>query len=376
MSITLKGMTWSHPRGYDPLVATSRLWHEKTGVEIVWDKRSLQDFESFPVEEMARAYDLIVIDHPHVGQITAEKCLAPLDVPGRETEREALAQGSVGQSYPSYAWQGRQWAFPIDAATQVQVYRSDLLEGPVRRWDEVVALARQGRVILPMRPPHSLMSFYTLCANLGRPCAVTGPGDLIDLETGSRAVEMLAELAALIDPADFDSDPIAASEAMAEPGTKFALMPLGYGYVSYALDGFRPNRLTFADIPAAGENGPAGSALGGTGIAVSAFSEHTGEAIDFAYWVASADVQRGLYASSGGQPGHATAWEDGDVNRATHDFYSGTRATLEGAWVRPRHDGYMAFQAAASARLNAGLLAKENAGSIVVALNTLFQESF
>ncbi|RUZ93793.1 carbohydrate ABC transporter substrate-binding protein, partial [Mesorhizobium sp. M7A.F.Ca.CA.002.05.1.1] len=39
----LKGMTWSHPRGYDPMVACSSLWQQKTGVVIEWDKRSLQD---------------------------------------------------------------------------------------------------------------------------------------------------------------------------------------------------------------------------------------------------------------------------------------------------------------------------------------------
>ena len=83
MSAVLKGMTWSHPRGYDPMVATAEAWRDRTGIGIEWDKRSLQDFESFPVEELARRYDLIVIDHPHVGQITAEKCLAPLDLPGR-----------------------------------------------------------------------------------------------------------------------------------------------------------------------------------------------------------------------------------------------------------------------------------------------------
>ena len=44
MSIGLKGMTWSHPRGYDPIVATSAVWKQKTGVDIAWDKRSLQDF--------------------------------------------------------------------------------------------------------------------------------------------------------------------------------------------------------------------------------------------------------------------------------------------------------------------------------------------
>src|SRR5690606_33464669 len=80
MSTVLKGMTWSHPRGYDPMVAGSRLWQEKTGVAVTWEKRSLQDFETHPVEELARAFDLIVIDHPHVGQITHEGCLAPLDV--------------------------------------------------------------------------------------------------------------------------------------------------------------------------------------------------------------------------------------------------------------------------------------------------------
>ena len=51
----LKGMTWSHPRGYDPMLACSKLWQEKTGVEITWEKRSLQDFETFPVEEIGRA---------------------------------------------------------------------------------------------------------------------------------------------------------------------------------------------------------------------------------------------------------------------------------------------------------------------------------
>ena len=180
----LAGMTWNHPRGYDPMVACSALWQQKTGVAVEWDKRSLQDFESFPVEELARAYDLIVIDHPHVGQITAERCLAPLDVAGREVERAALASGSVGQSYPSYAWQGRQWAFPIDAASQVQAWRPDALDAPPARWSEVLDVARQGRVLLPLRPPHSLMTFYTLAGNLGQPCTTDPSRDLIDTETG------------------------------------------------------------------------------------------------------------------------------------------------------------------------------------------------
>jgi multiple sugar transport system substrate-binding protein len=373
---SLKGMTWSHPRGYDPMVACSRLWKEMTGVSIEWEKRSLQDFESFPVEELARAYDLIVIDHPHVGQITAENCLAPLDVPGREADRETLAAGSVGLSYPSYRWQGRQWAFPIDAATQVQAWRPDLLGSAPASWKEVLELASQGRVLLPLRPPHSLMCLYTLAANLGRPCVVDGSRDLVERETGETVFGMLREITALVDPQCLGMDPIAVFEKMAESGSSFACAPLIYGYVSYAIAGFRPNRLAFCDMPSADGNGPVGSALGGTGIAVSAFSSARKEAIDFAYWIAGGDVQRGPYAAAGGQPGHAAAWEDAAVNAATGDFYCDTRATLEGAWVRPRHDGYMAFQQAASDRLNEGLAARQDARLVIADINRLFRESF
>lgn len=371
----LKGMTWSHPRGYDPMVACSSLWQQKTGIAIEWDKRSLQDFESFPVEELARAYDLIVIDHPHVGQITAERCLEPLDVAGREAERTALASGSVGQSYPSYNWQGRQWAFPIDAATQVQAWRPDALEAPPARWSEVLDLARQDRVLLPLRPPHVLMVFYTLAGNLGHACMTDPSNDLIDVEIGRQVFETMREIAALVDPACFEMDPIAVSERMAEADSQIVCAPLIYGYVSYATVGFRANRLTFADVPVIGSGGPIGSALGGTGIAVSAFSKARDAAIDFAYWVASGDVQRGAYAAAGGQPGHAAAWEDQAVNEATGDFYRDTRATLEGAWVRPRHDGYMAFQQAASERILSGMTSRHNAAEVVADLNRLFRES-
>ncbi|OYR20028.1 ABC transporter substrate-binding protein [Brucella thiophenivorans] len=372
-TIKLKGMTWSHPRGYDPMVAAAQQWLQDKGVEIEWQKRSLQDFETFPVEELARNFDMIVIDHPHVGQITKENCLVPLDVAGRETDLAALAEGSVGQSFPSYNWQGRQWAFPLDAATQVQAWRPDLMDKPATSWGQVLRLARSGKVLLPLRSPHSLMSFYTLVANAGTPCAVEG--ELISVEDGAKAFEKLRELASLVAPECFGMDPIAVFEEMAKPDSEIACSPLIYGYVNYAMPGFRDRLIRFADIPS-GAAGVAGSALGGTGIAVSAFSKHPEAAIDFAYWVASGDVQKGLYAASNGQPGHADAWEDDTVNNVTSGFYRDTRATLEGAWVRPRHDGYMPFQEAASERINRGLLDKEKAEVVVADLNRLFRESF
>lgn len=371
--LTLRGMTWSHPRGYDPMVATAAAFRAKTGVEIVWDKRSLQDFESFPVEELARTYDLIVIDHPHVGQITDEGCLAPLDVPGREAERAAMAAGSVGASYRSYEWAGRQWAFPIDAAAQVQMFRPDRVEAP-ESFDVVLDLARAGEVVVPMLAPHSLMTFFSIAGALGTPAA-TERGPFIGLANGIEVIERLKALVAQIEPSNFAMDPIAASEVLARKDALVSIMPYGYGYVSYALEGFRPHRLGAADLPSHGQ-GPRGSAIGGTGIAVSAFSKHVDIARDYAYWVASGAVQAGLYAQSGGQPGHATAWESDAVNAPVADFYRNTRETLELGWLRPRHNGYMAFQHQASMRLNEGLLNNEAPADIVRALDTLYQASF
>src|SRR5690606_21319438 len=132
-----------------------------------------------------------------------------------------------------------------------------------------------------------------------------------------------------------------------------------------------PARLSFANIPPLGRHGPIGSALGGTGIAVSAFTAAPEAALDYAYWVASGEVQCGLYAEAGGQPGHAAAWDDAAVNEAAGHFYRDTRATLDGAWIRSRHKGYMAFQAAASKRINAGLLTRAPAREVVASLNHL-----
>jgi multiple sugar transport system substrate-binding protein len=327
------------------MVAVSAAWETETGHRITWDKRSLQDFESYPVLDLARDYDLIVIDHPHVGQITAEACLLPLPDDGDITSE------SVGRSVESYVWEGRRWAYPIDAAAQVQSIRPDLLDGPPTAWADVVALAGQGRVMLPLRAPHALMSFYYMTANAGHPCRNDGRGLLVDRAAGRAALANLADVAKGIDPACYGMDPIAVLEEMST-GDAVACAPLIYGYINYGLPGFRPRRVTFHDLPSTrADGGVAGSALGGTGIAVSAFSQAPETAMAFAAHVAGSAVQRGLYADAGGQAGHRAAWTDARVDAAAGGFYGGTLATLDDAWVRPRHDGYMAFQNPASDRI-------------------------
>ena len=172
-------------------------------------------------------------------------------------------------------------------------------------------------------------------------------------------------------------DPIAASEAMARPDAVVSVMPFGYGYVSYARDGFRPHPLSFANIPPLGRHGPIGSALGGTGIAVSAFSAHPrGGASTMPTGWPAARCSAASTPPPAASPATPRPGRTPTVNADAGDFYRDTRATLEGAYVRPRHQGYMAFQEAASQRINAGLLSKAPAREVVASLNHLFYESF
>lgn len=375
LPITLRGMTWSDPRGYDPVVAAAAAFAAlEPGVTITWDKRSLQGFESTPVDELAATYDLMVIDHPHVGAVAGEGCLLPFDAHASPMDLARIQGETVGKSYASYAIAGRQWALPLDAATQVQAIRPDQLPGPLTRWSQVVDLARQGRVVWPLRPPHVLMSFFTLAANIGDPCAVT-PGPLVSRATGLRVLAALQAVSDAVDPACHNMDPIAAMNALAE-GNRYAMAPHTYLYAPYARDGYRANRIAFHDIAALGQMGPIGSALGGTGIAISARTKHPELCTRFALWIAGAEVQAGLYSANNGQPGNARAWSDPGVNEPVANAYLQTRLTHEAAWLRPRHAGYMAFQELGSEIVSEALRGKISHDTALTTLDLRFNESF
>lgn len=373
-AIALKGMTWSDPRGYDPLIAaTAEFEAANPGVTITWNKRSLQGFESTPVDELAAEYDLMIIDHPHVGAAAREGCLLALDASIPEEDLNAIANETVGKSYASYTIDGHQWALPVDAATQVQAHRPDL-GGRAATWADVKEAALQGAVILPMRPPHCLMCIYTLAANIGHPCG----SDRERLLPGDVARTVFSQLKAVtdhIDPDCFKMDPIAAMDRLAEDSS-LRLAPLTYLYKGYANRGYRAHRIAFTDIPVLGSFGPVGSALGGTGLAVSSRTRQPELCSRFVAWVAGADCQSGIYARANGQPGNAVAWGSAEVNEPVLNAYWNTRLTHEAAWLRPRHDGYMAFQQEGSEIVNAALTGETGVDAAIKALDAAFAASF
>ena len=68
MGITLKGLTWDHPRGYAPLLGGISEYEEQNPkIKIQWDRRTLREFGESPIEQYLALYDLLIVDHPFVG---------------------------------------------------------------------------------------------------------------------------------------------------------------------------------------------------------------------------------------------------------------------------------------------------------------------
>jgi multiple sugar transport system substrate-binding protein len=357
-----RGLTWDHPRGYRALDAAAETIAPGHGLSIAWERHPLEGFESHPIADLAERYDLIVLDHPHVGEAVAHGSLVPMEDVMGEAMVTGLDASAIGPSLASYRYGERHWALPLDAASQVMAYAPARVETPPETWAEIADLASREPVALSLSGPHAALTFQSIVASLH-----TGarPDDgFVDPHVGREAYDLMAALTGEATRARITQNPIALLDALAR-GDDLALVPLVYGYVNYAKDG-----VAFADAP----RGPAGigSILGGTGIAVSHRCEITDELRAHLAWLMSHEAQTRFIPAHEGQPALRSAWADPAVDAEWGGFYAATRATLETASLRPRHDGAIAFQTECSARLRDGLLAGEPAAPVLAAIEAAF----
>jgi multiple sugar transport system substrate-binding protein len=373
MGRALKGLAWDHRRCWGPLDASIPGYlATHPDLTIRWHRRSLYEFGEGRLEDVVRDYDLVLLDHPFVGDVARDELLVPFDGYLGEAERKAFAAQSVGKSWQSYQANGRQWALPIDAAAQVAAYRPDLLSGFAaevpRTHEQAVALGHQARARgkwlgLPLVPTDAMCLILTGAAIAGHP--VGGPEDLFLAESAlTEVLERLRELAALAHPDSWTWNPIRCYDHMIAHDD-VVYVPFAFGYVNYASRGEAPH-LCFADIPA---SPPIGSLLGGAGIGVSSFSKERDAAVEYALHLCSPEFQRGEYVAAGGQPGMLAAWTDGAVNDATRDFFRNTLATLQGAYLRGTYPGFVGFFRASAPKAAAAIRGELSARELASWLN-------
>ncbi|UNK70514.1 hypothetical protein [Microbacterium sp. H1-D42] len=337
------GLTWDHPRGRNALQAASGdIGHGDT---LRWEVQSLEGFESAPIDELATQYDLLVLDHPHLGDALATDSIRPLDTLFDAAQIDDWSTAAVGPSIASYRMDDRLWALPLDAATQVCARRRDLVAEAPATWDHALALAERGLVATSLAGPHAFVSLCAIAVSFGDDPG--GSDGLFAADIALHALDMLTRLSANAPAGAADLNPIGLLDRMRDRGD-IGCIPLIYGYVNYSSP-----VLAFADAPS--HDGVIGSTVGGTGIAVTRRSEPSPALLAHIRGLMSDEAQRGFIPQHDGQPGLRSAWTESAVDAAAHGFYSGTLATMESAWVRPRVAGYIPFQSVASSIVRAAV---------------------
>ncbi len=363
-----RGLTWDHPRGRDALAAAAaRANAGRDRPLILWEAQPLEGFESAPIADLAARYDVLVIDHPHLGEAAAEDCLTPIEEVFGPEAAARWAAAAVGPAMASYRWGGRHYALPLDVACQVVARRPDRIAAPPQDWEEMAEIARGGGVALSLAGPHAVLTLMSLAGSRG---AVPQGEAFLPDDAALPALDWMRRLHALRPPGSEAMNPIALLEAMAR-GEAIALVPLVFGYAPYARAAAGRRALAFSDTPRAGAG--FGGVLGGTGIALSRRARVSADLRAHLAWLLSDGAQRGFIPRHNGQPGLRAAWTDASVNADWAGFYQGTLATAGHALLRPRFDGYIAFQTAASAALRAGLAAGEPPERMLAGLRSLWR---
>lgn len=345
----IRGIAWDHKRCWGPLDASVNRYANVVGdVTVEWDRRSLFSFGEGDLAEFTDRYDLVIYDHPFVGDIRAQGLMLDLAPYLSAQEIAAFEADSVGRSWQSYESGGGIWALPIDAAAQTAAWRPDLMEPHgfevPQTLEEVFALARATRskdlwVAWPAKPTDLACTMMSIAASLGiepgeAPDQFMAPADI------RQVVGLLRELGGLVHPGSLAWNPIHCFDFMSSEDD-VVYIPYGFNYANYAANTER--RLRFGISPRADASLPTRALLGGAGIGVSAGTQNPEQAIAYAKYLCSPEVQSTYYLDEGGQPASRQAWLAAADKPELGGFFTDTLTAIDQAWLRPTGAGFVPF---------------------------------
>lgn len=379
----LVGIAWDHPRGYAGLRAVNARLEEELGVTVRWEVHSLAEFSAASIAAVAERYDLVVYDHPFVGDVSAGGVLVDLSrylAPQRLAE---LRRDTVGHGMALFDWDGGLWGLPIDAAVQVAAFRPDLcakagLDAASladASLDAIIdALAGTGKKIaISFGSVGSIMVFFTLCNQLGAPPFARGD-EIVPRPVGEAAIAIMRQICDASPRDVLDWDSIACLEAMARRDD-LAYCPCIFGFSAYSADGYGQadgrHPLVFTGGPLLQDGVAAGGIIGGAGIGVSAGCADPERAAAYAARLMDGDIQLAMGMALA-QPGRRSVWRSVALNAISRNFYANTLAVIDGGYVRPRWPGWVPRQDAAGHCLESHLRKRSDADVILSDLDAIF----
>ncbi len=383
METILTGLTWQHPRGLSPLQASAEHYRAiAPRVQVRWRALEWYKFEAAvwqALESGSGEYDLVMLDHPWIGTFAARRWLTPFEAD------PAWKDAVVAPSLESYRYNGELWALPVDAACHVLAYRRDRLrltgEEVPGNWAETLALGR--RLYDP--PTHyglgfsfagvqGFLLFLSIAASYGcRPYAqpevrVHPEREMLD------GLNLLRDLAEISHPSSLLWSPPDLLEHLATADDT-VLCPSVFGYVNYAQAATGRRALDFALPPGARPGLPPRPILGGVGVAVAVASRNREQALRYARFVLSREVQVKIFPANEGQPGLLAAWTDVMVRATTGSFYPAMLEAMSTAYTRPRFPGWMRIELDSGKVVTEFLQGRIGAQAAIEALERIRQES-
>jgi multiple sugar transport system substrate-binding protein len=292
--------------------------------------------------------------------------------------------GTLKPALQTAIWKNKLYAVPDNSNTQLLWYRSDLVKTPPTTWAQMIAdaaqLAKEGK-------PHYIEEqgaqyegltvwFNTMVASAGG--TILNP-DSTKVTLGAPAVKALADMKELTDgpgaDPSLDVDQENQGRLAMEDGT--AAFELNYPFVYPAMKADNPKLFKdfkWAPFPQITPGVPAKVTIGGTDLAVSAYSQHKALAFQAALCLRDKANQI-INANIGGVPPTLTSLYTDPAIYADYPFHADILKGLEDASVRPKSPVYQVVSIDISHILSppAGINPASTEKSMVSQLNDALQ---
>ena len=269
--------------------------------------------------------------------------------PWTGANKQEAEAGTLAPALDTAMWQGQLVAVPDNSNTELLWYRSDLVKTPPTTWTQMIndsiQLAKEGKPhyieIQGAQYEGATVWFNTMLASAGGSVLTPNAQQAVLGQPAITALSIMKELATSVaaDPSmdvQMENDNRLAMEAGR------AAFELNYPFVYPSMKTDDPamfKNFKWAPYPEVVPGKPARVTIGGTDLAVSAYSQHSSLAFQAALCLRDKASQL-VSATVGGLPPTLTSLYSDPAMFADYPFHADILQALENASVRPKTPTY------------------------------------
>jgi multiple sugar transport system substrate-binding protein len=277
------------------------------------------------------------------------------------TDKTDVENGTLPGPLASAEYEGKLYAAPNNTNVQLLWYRKDLVPNPPRTWAEMIQMAlqlkQQGKPyqVLTMGAQYEglVVLFNSLVASAGgHVVSDDGKTAIMDAGTVTALREMKTFATAGVTNPSF-SNAIEDDVRLAFQGGGGAF-ELNWPYVWASMQGDAPDlakNVAWARYPGIDANTPSVTTIGGSNLAVSAYSRYPQQDFEAVKCLRDADSQKYLAINAGQPPSIESVYNDPEMAKA-YPMKDVLLEELKNASPRPRTPAYQNLSTVVAAQLS------------------------